>query len=335
MRAVLMTRPGGPEVLTPARVAEPELTRPTQVKVALAAAGVNPVDTKIRRRGLLAGDAYPAILGCDGAGEVVEVGAAVSHLERGDRVWFCNGGLGADPGTYGEFAVVEGDVARPMPRSVDFATAAAAPLVLITAWGALYDRARLGEGQTVLIHAGAGGVGHVAVQLARLRGARVITTVGDHAKGGFAASLGAERAVFHRQEDFVAAVNDWTGGMGANVVFDTVGGEVCSRSVAATAHFGDLVTLLDAPPDMPWKEVRVRNLRVGFELMLTPMLRDLPAARAHHGEILDRCAGLMDAGQLTVHVSRRFHLEEAGAAHRLVEAGHMQGKAVLDIAGES
>ena len=208
MRAVLMTGPGEPEVLTPAEVAEPALTGPTQVKVALAAAGVNPVDTKIRRRGLLAGDTYPAILGCDGAGEVVEAGEQVSHLKPGDRVWFCNGGLGADPGNYAEFAVVEGNVARPMPRSLDYTTAAAAPLVLITAWGALYDRARLQAGQTVLVHAGAGGVGHVAVQLARLAGARVITTVGDHAKGAFTAELGAERAVFHRQEDFVEAVAD-------------------------------------------------------------------------------------------------------------------------------
>ena len=330
MKATLMTQPGSPETLHYADISEPDLTAPQQIKVQLKAAGINPIDTKLRQRGLFYENALPSVLGCDGAGVVVATGSAVSRFKEGDKVWFCHGGLGAEQGNYAQFNVLDERWAAPMPTSLDFETAAAGPLVLITAWGALYDRARLSAGQSVLIHAGAGGVGHVAIQLAKLRGARVIATVGSEEKAALVRRWGADEAINYSTQDFVTEVNALTSGQGADVVLDTVGPDTFRRSIDCTAHFGDIVTLLDTG-DTSLKEARMRNLRIGFELMLTPMLRNLDAARAHHVDILEQCGTLIDAGKLALHLERVFSLEQAAEAHRLIETGHMTGKAVLRI----
>lgn len=330
MKAILMTQTGLPDLLELRDIDEPAITEPSQIKVRLRAAGVNPVDTKIRRNGLFYPNALPAVLGCDGAGEVVEIGGAVSRFNIGDSVWFCNGGLGGDQGNYAEYTVLDERWAAPMPRSLDFEHAAAAPLVLITAWGALYDRGRLQAGQTVLVHAAAGGVGHVAVQLARLRDARVLATVSSPEKAELARNWGADVTIDYRQEDFVQRVNELTNGEGADLVIDTVGPEVFKHSIECTAHFGDLVTLLD-PGEMSLQEARMRNLRIGFELMLTPMLRNLHDARDHHVEILQQCGEWIDQGVLDIHVSQVLPLEKAAAAHALIETGHTMGKIVLRI----
>lgn len=329
MQAVQMIATGGPEVLRLVELPEPQIQHPTQLRVRLAAAGVNPIDTKVRSRGLFYPDALPAILGCDGAGEVVAVGAGVTRFAVGDRVWFCNGGLGADPGNYAEFTLVDEAVAQPLRDGVDLVTAAAGPLVLLTAWEALFDRAGLQPGQQVLIHAGAGGVGHVAIQLAVLAGARVCATVGDAAKAAWVRSLGAELAINYREQDFAAAVLDWTEGSGVEVALESQGPAVFQATLPAVAHYGKLITLLDPGPGIDWKEARIRNLSIGFELMLTPQLRALPQALAHQGEILRRCATWMAEGKLRVHVSQTFPLAEAAQAHRLIEGGHVQGKLVL------
>lgn len=330
MKAMVMTATGGPEVLQLQNVAEPAIVAEDQVKVRLHGAGVNPIDTKLRSRGLLAADPTSHVLGCDGAGEIVECGAAVTDLKIGDEVWFCHGGLGREQGNYAEYTVVPAAVARRKPANLSALQAAAGPLVLITAWEALFDRAHLQSGQTLLVHAGAGGVGHVAIQLAQLAGARVCTTVSGDAKAAFVRDLGAERVIDYKREDFVAAVNDWTDGRGVDVVLDCVGGETFRRSLAATAHYGDLVTLLDPGTDVTWKEARNRNLRIGFELMLTPMLQDLPQARAHQGEILDRCAGYLNTGSLRLDIGEVLPLGRAVEAHARIEQGHLQGKLVLD-----
>ncbi|QSA96972.1 zinc-dependent alcohol dehydrogenase family protein [Methylococcus sp. EFPC2] len=328
MKAILMTRPGEPELLQLAELPEPSIADPGQIKVQIKAAGVNPVDTKLRRRGVFYDGALPAVLGLDGAGVVVETGAAVNRFKVGDKVWYCHGGLGREPGNYAEYTVLDARWAAPMPKSLSFEQAAAGPLVLITAWGALYDRGRLRSGQTVLIHAGAGGVGHVAVQLAKLRGARVIATVGSAEKAELATQWGADEAIDYKNEDFVAAVNDLTGGRGADLVFDTVGPEVFRRSIECTAPYGDIVTLLDIG-DTPLGEARTRNLRIGFELMLLPLLRDLEDARLHQVEILEQCGRWLDQSQLRIHLSRVLPLEEAARAHVLIEGGHTSGKLVL------
>jgi len=331
MKAIVMTKPGtAAEALELRDLPEPALAAPTQIKVRLRAAGVNPIDTKVRRRGLFYDDALPAVLGCDGAGEVVETGAEVDHFRIGDRVWFCHGGLGAEQGNYAEYTVLDQRWAAPIPASLDFIRAAAGPLVLITAWGALYDRGRLQPGQTALVHAAAGGVGHVAVQLAKLRGARVIATVGSPEKAALAKRWGADETIDYRTQDFVAEVNALTGGRGADLVLDTVGPEVFRRSIECTAHFGDLVTLLDTG-DTSLAEARMRNLRIGFELMLVPMLRKLDAARDHHVEILRACGEWIDAGKLELYVGGVHPLEQAARVHEIIEAGHATGKLVLRI----
>ncbi|HYE34868.1 zinc-dependent alcohol dehydrogenase family protein [Methylocaldum sp.] len=330
MKAILMTQPGLPDLLELRDIDEPAITQPTHIKVRLRAAGINPVDTKIRQKGLFYENPLPAVLGCDGAGEVVEIGGSVSRFRIGERVWFCNGGLGGDQGNYAEYTVLDERWAASVPQSLDFEHAAAAPLVLITAWGALYDRGRLQAGQTVLIHAAAGGVGHVAVQLAKLRDARVLATVGSPEKAELAKNWGADATIDYRQEDFVQRVNELTDGNGADLVIDTVGPDVFKHSIDCTAPFGDLVTLLD-PGEISLHEARMRNLRIGFELMLTPMLRNLHTARDHHVEILRQCGEWIDQGRLEIHVSQVLPLEKAAAAHALIETGHATGKIVLKI----
>ena len=330
MKAILMREPGGPEVLTETDLPTPVVEQPTDLLVRLVAAGVNPIDTKIRSRGPLLPDTLTAVPGCDGAGVVEVVGDGVSRFKPGDAVWFCHGGLGGPNGNYAEYIVVDEAVAQPKPQALDFVHAAAAPLVLITAWEALYHRARLHEGQTVLIHAGAGGVGHVAIQLARLAGARVAATVSSPEKADYVHALGAECAINYHNEDLVGAIADWTAGRGVDVAFDTVGPEVFRQTIPAMAVYGDLVTILDPGP-VDLKEARNRNLRISLELMLTPQLRKLQEALADQGSILRSCADLFDQGKLQIDVSETFPLARAADAHRRIEAGGAKGKLVLTI----
>jgi NADPH2:quinone reductase len=297
--------------------------------VRLKAAGINPIDTKLRKRGTFYPDRMPAVLGCDGAGIVEEVGAAVQRFRPGDEVYFCNGGLGGHPGNYAEWTTIDESFASRKPSSLSFAEAAAAPLVLITAWEALYDRARLQAGQRALIHAGAGGVGHVAIQLAKLQGATVCTTVSTPEKADLVRKLGTDQVIFYKQTDFVQATLEWTGGQGVDVAFDTIGGDLLSQSFAATQIYGDIVTILEPDPSTNWKVARNRNQRVSFELMLTPMVQGLVEEQKAQAKILEQCARLIDQGQLTIHVGETFPLEQAAEAHRSLESGSATGKLVL------
>lgn len=330
MKAILMTAAGNPDVLKFQDIDEPDITTATQVKVRLKAAGVNPVDAKIRRNGLFHDNPLPTVLGCYGAGEIVETGSAVSQFKPGDKVWFCHGGLGREQGNYAEYTVLDQRWVSLMPKTSSFTEAAALPLVLITAWGGLFDRGGLQAGQTVLIHAGAGGVGHVAIQMAKLKGARVITTVSTEQKAEFVKTMGADEAILYTRDGFAEAVNKLTDGKGADLVFDTVGAEVFKQSITATAHFGRLVTLLD-PGELNLAEARMRNLLIGFELMLTPMLRDLPEARDKQIAMLKQGAQWIDKGLLKTHIGKQLPLAEAAKAHELIETGHSTGKIVLAV----
>jgi len=331
MRAIEMREPGSPDVLQLVDLPEPEIETGTQVKVRMMAAGVNPIDTKVRKDALFFPHDLPAVLGCDGAGVIAEVGSEVTRFKPGDAVWFCNGGLGLEQGTYAQFVVLEAAICQPKPKKLSFAQAAAGPLAMITAFEALFERGRLQAGQSVLIHGGAGGVGHIAIQMAKRGGARICTTISDEDKAMFVQELGADEFIFYRQRDFAEAVNLWTHGKGIDIAMDTVGPSVFRDTIQCMAFGGSLVTLLNPGPDLDMTEARNRNLNIGFELMLTPMLRDLPTARNHHGDILRRCEGWVDTGYLTVHVGHKFPLEEAAKAHRLIEQGHVQGKVVLEI----
>jgi NADPH:quinone reductase len=330
VKAIVMNAPGNPEVLQIQDVPKPSGGK-TELLIKLKAAGINPIDTKLRKRGTLYPDKMPAILGCDGAGIVEAVGEGVTKFRVGDEVYFCQGGLGGKPGNYAEYTVVDEKFTARKAASVSFFEAAAAPLVLITAWEALYERGRLEPGEKVLIHAGAGGVGHVAIQLAKLKGANVCTTVSTTEKANMVRQLGADEIINYKQTDFVKAVLDWTNGEGVDLAFDTVGGEVLSQSFPAVRVYGDIVTILEPDANTQWKVARNRNLRISLELMLTPMFQGMVEAQQHQAEILEQCATWMDEGKLKIHVSHQLPLEDAAIAHQLLETGSIGGKIILTI----
>lgn len=330
MKAVLMTAPGDIEVLQLQEVPDPRIEKDTEILVRLRAAGVNPIDTKLRRRGTFYPEQMPAILGCDGAGVVEAVGSGVQRFDIGDEVYFCQGGLGSKLGSYAQLAVVDERFVARKPASLSFAEAAAAPLVLITAWESLYERGQLEPGERVLIHAGAGGVGHVAIQLAKLKGATVCTTVSSQGKADFVHRLGADHAIFYKDTDFVQATLNCTQGEGVDLAFDTVGGETFYKTFSAVRVYGDVVTILEPDPAYTnWKTARNRNLRISYELMLTPMLQGLVAAQQYQAGILEQCARWIDEGKLKIHVNKMLPLEQAADAHQLLEAGSIIGKIVL------
>ncbi|WP_445173955.1 zinc-dependent alcohol dehydrogenase family protein [Microcoleus sp.] len=332
MKAIVFETPGSPSVLKLQDIPAPTIQTETEVLVRLRAAGINPIDTKLRSRGTFYPEKTPHVLGCDGAGVVEAVGAGVQSFQVGDEVFFCNGGLGGSRGTYAEFAVVDQGFLAIKPADLSFAEAAAAPLVLITAWESLYDRGRLQAGQTVLIQAGAGGVGHVAIQLAKLQGAEVCTTVSSEEKANFVKQLGADSVILYKNTDVVDEVLTWTQGQGVDLAFDTVGGETFYQTIPAVKIYGDLVTILEPDPALGnLKTARTRNLRISLELMLTPMLQSLVEEQQQQAHILQQCARLCDRNLLKIHVSQTFPLEQAQAAHELLETGSVTGKLVLLI----
>lgn len=330
MKAVVMTAPGDPTVLKMQDVPLPELRGNYDVLVRLVAAGVNPIDTKVRSRGTFYPDYDSAILGCDGAGVIEAIGVSVAGFSIGDEVYFSQGGLGAPGGNYAEYTVVDSRFIAPKPKSIGFAEAAAAPLVLLTAWEALFDRARLQSGQQAFIQAGAGGVGHVAIQLAHGIGATVCTTVSTEKKAEFVEALGADQSILYPQTDVVDAVLSWSSG-GVDVAFDTLGGRSFSQCFAVTNVYGDVVTLLAPDAETDWKTARDRNLRVSYELMLTPQIKGMVEAQQHQAHILRQCATLIDQDKLQIHVSHQLPLAEAAEAHRRIEQGSTTGKIVLMI----
>lgn len=200
----------------------------------------------------------------------------------------------------------------------------------LTAWEALFDQARLQSGETVLLHGGAGGVGHVAVQLAHDAGARVLTTVGSEEKARFARDLGAEEAILYRTTDFVEAVREITGGAGADAACDIVGPELLEAGFPAVRFYGRSVSL-HLPKGVDFTEARLRNQAVHLELMLSPMYFGLADARSHQTGILERCAALIEEGRLRIHLQGTLPLDRAGEAHRSVEEGHTTGKIVLTV----
>jgi NADPH:quinone reductase len=328
MRAVQMTAVGGPEVLRPADVPEPEISGDQDVKVRLRAAGINPADYKQRSGGTIGGS-LPVVLGADGAGIVESTAPGVTRFQPGDEVYFCDGGFGS-AGTYQEVRIVDERFLARKPRRLSFAEAAAAPLVTITAWEAIRERARTSKDQHVLVQAGAGGVGHMSVQIARLAHAKVATTVTPGPKAELAASLGAELCIDYTREDVAAAVRGWTGMDGADVVHDTVGGRTFTACFSLTRPYGDLVSNVESP----WQEEAIkamhdRNLRVSFTWMPAPMVFGWTAQRERQRGILERAAEYFDAGDLRVQVGATFPLEHAADAHRELESGKIIGKAVL------
>jgi len=331
VKAIVATRPGDPSVLEWRELAKPE-PAPGELLVRLRAAGLNPVDYKLRRRGSFAPKGAEVILGCDGAGIVEAAGTDTTRFVAGDEVFFCDGGFGEKPGNYAEYRVVDERFAARKPERLSFVEAAAVPLVTITAWESLFELATLRAGDFVLVQAGAGGVGHVAVQLARDAGAFVAATISTPEKAALARELGAVATIDYRTEDVAAATRSWSGRDGANVVFDTVGGETFGTSFHAVAPYGRLVTCVESPwPDFASALAQHRNLRIGLEWMPAPAVYGWPGAKITQREILERCTPRLDAGTLRVIVGRTYPLDRVADAHRALEAGDVTGKIVLEI----
>nr|WP_198982411.1 zinc-dependent alcohol dehydrogenase family protein [Herbaspirillum sp. ASV7] len=326
MQAALLTQFGAP--LSVVAVDLPTL-RPGQVLVRVVASGVNPLDTKIQ-----AGNAahaqtnLPAILGIDLAGVVHAVAPGETRFAVGDEVYGMTGGIGGVPGSLAQFAAVDADLLAHKPQALDMRQAAALPLIFITAWEGLVERARVYAGQKVLIHGGAGGVGHIAVQLAKALGADVYAT-GSAEQRQKIESLGAV-AIDYRNQSVADYVQQHTGGTGFDIIYDTVGGATLDASFAAARRYhGHVVSCLG------WGAHKLaplsfRGATYSGVFTLLPLLTG--EDRQRHGQIMHEAARLADAGQLQVWLdSHHFTLEQVNQAHALVAQGQAEGKVVIDI----
>ena len=326
MRALVLETANSPFV---SRQIPRPVAGPGQVLVEIAASGVNPLDTKIRAGAAAhAKHPLPAVLGLDLAGVVRAIGAGVDRFRVGDEVYGLTGGVGGLQGSLAQYAAVDADLLARKPANLSMREAAALPLIVITAWEGLVDRARTHAGQKVLVHGGAGGVGHVAVQIAKALGAEVYATVSP-AQAETARRFGAT-AIDHTStsvEDYVAR---HTGGDGFDVIYDTVGGPVLDASFRAVRPYvGHVVSALGwgthalAP-------LSFRAATYSGVFTLLPMLTG--RGRARHGEILAEAAKLVESGQLVPLMDeRRFTLDTALEAHELVAAGKPRGKVVIDV----
>lgn len=329
MKAVYLEKGGSTNVLQHADGKSPKNCGKNQVLIRIKAIGINPIDCKIRATPERFPVTFPVIPGCDGAGIVHAVGLHVRNFKPGDEVYFSQPGFNNRQGTYSEYVLVDDELLALKPHTLSFEQAAAAPLVFITAWEALHDRARITRDQTILIHAGAGGVGHAAIQLAKLAGAKVITTVSSEEKTNIVRRLGADRIVNYRIQDIVAEVSQWTDGKGVDIALDTIGPEVLHSCFHCVKPYGDVVTILQPAPDTDWSEARKRNVRLSLELMLTPVLLELEGAKYHQGEILRQCTALFDENKLSVEIAHTFKLADAAAAQDFLEQAHPAGKLVM------
>lgn len=328
MRAQLLKAVGGPENFELAEVPKP-IVRPGTVLVRLAATSVNQIDVKIRS-GQPIGPGLPEIQGSDVAGWVEEAGSGVMGFAPGDEVYAFAGGVKGQGGTLAEYIVVDVRSLAHKPRSLSMLEAAALPLVSITAWDG-FERAHVSGTDHVLVHGGTGGVGHVAIQLAKALGARVATTIGSDDAAEIARSLGADETINYREEQVGAYVERLTAGRGFDLVYDTIGGKNLDASLAAVAVDGRLVTSNSrTTTDLGRMHAKALSFYVVF--ILLPLLRDI--GRERHGRILSSLAALVDQGKVRPLLDeQRFTLATAPDAYRRLESGKARGKVVVDIAG--
>ncbi|MCD1629418.1 MULTISPECIES: NADP-dependent oxidoreductase [Marinobacter] len=313
MRHVVYDRFGERDVL---RVIESPIPQPGEgeVLVRVHGAGLNPIDWKTRKgMGFVATqieNSLPWTPGYDAAGEVVEVGEGVTTLVPGDRVMGMIG-FPVTGGAYAEYAIADAEDLAIVPEELDLIAAAGVPLAALTAWQALFEVAELESGQKILIHAGAGGVGHFAVQFALERGAHVIVTASSRNRD-FLAELGVHEVIDYHTTDFTEEC------YGLDVVLDLVGGETGKRSLQTLSDSGVLVTIPTVTADDVVSAAEAMGVRAHG-------MRSRPDA--FH---LDEIAELIEDGDVKVHVEQVFSLDQVQAAHELLEGGHVRGKLVLD-----
>ncbi|MEX0741731.1 MAG: zinc-binding dehydrogenase [Phycisphaeraceae bacterium] len=327
MRAMTITAFGEADVLKEQDMPKPE-PGPHDLLIEVHASGINPVDTKIRR-GMHGEKPLPLIPGFDVSGIVVGMGDAVEPdtFKVGDAV-YASPSL-ARHGAHAEYVAVDARMVAPKPAKLSHVEAAALPLVTLTAWEALHDRAKIHTGETVLVHAGGGGVGHIGVQLAKLHGCKVVTTASRPDSIALAERCGADVVLNYKEQSFVDWVKDTTDGMGLPVIFDTVGEPVFDQSLDCVGLNGRLVTIVynENPRIVP--ALFRKSATLHMEFMGMPGIHGI--GREKHAEILRTAAELADAGKLKPHIAKTISLEDLPDAHRDIEAGHTTGKIVVKI----
>lgn len=327
MQALVLTAYNSP--LTLSGISRPRAGK-GQVLVRIHASGVNPLDTKIVSG--KAGHAQaqlPAVLGIDLAGVVEEIGAGVSAFKVGDEVYGMTGGIGGIQGSLAEYAAVDADLLAIKPRNISMREAAALPLIFITAWEGLVDRAKISGGKKVLIHGGAGGVGHIAIQIASAFDAQVFAS-GNAGQKETIESFGAT-AIDYTSTTVAEYVKQYTNDAGFDIIYDTVGGATLDASFqAARLYKGHVVSCLGwgthalAP-------LSFRAATYSGVFTLLPLLTG--HGRAHHGAIMREATKLVEAGKLKVRLDpQRYTLDTVGAAHDAIIHRTARGKVVIDIA---
>ena len=319
---------GGPDVFEVAEMPVPEV-QAGHLLVRIAASSVNTVDTMIRQMGeeLPISPELPAVLGMDFAGTVERVGDGVSDFSEGDEVYGCAGGLMALQGSLAEYMVADARLLARKPGNLSMREAAALPLVGITAYEGL-TRAGISSGQKALVHGGAGGVGHVAVQLARHFGAEVFSTASRDDQITLIENLGATGINYQTEavSDYVAK---HTGGAGFDVVFDSVGGLNMANSFEAARLNGQVASTVSLV-ELDLSTAHFKGLSLHVVFMLIPMIYNL--GRERHGLILAELARVSEAGNLQPVVDeKRFVLSETGAAHTRLASGEAMGKIVIEV----
>lgn len=327
MQAMVINQTGPAAVFTPQTLPTPKPAS-GEVLVKIRASSVNPIDVKIRSGAVpLAGDS-PAVLHGDMAGEIVALGEGVSRFMVGDAVYGMIGGVKGCPGALAEYAAVDARLLAHKPAVLSFAEAAALPVVALTAWEGLFERAPQATGARVLIHAGTGGVGHIAVQMARHAGLHVSATVSSVEKAAIVRSLGADEIINYREEALPDYVARLTGGRGFDLVFDTVGGDNLAASFAAAKSGGTVVCIAArGTHDLSPMHGKGLSLHVVFKLM--PLLTG--ERREQVGADLALIAALADAGRLKPLLDEKvYRFSEVAQAHERVESGRAIGKVVVE-----
>ncbi|MGE7666952.1 quinone oxidoreductase family protein [Ureibacillus composti] len=325
MKAVVINEFGGPEVLKYIEVDTPTIES-NQVLIRVDATSVNFADIMTRQGKFHAAGKPPIIPGMDATGVITEVGSEVQNLKVGQRVI-------AFPktGSYAEYIVADENLAFVLPEKVDYRKAAASPLVSFTSYKLLADVGRLVQGESVLIHAAAGGIGTTAIQLAKILGAsRVIGTVGSESKISTALEAGADDVINYEQEDFVEKVNELTGGKGVDVILDSIGGKVAEKSLDCLAMYGRLVNFGNASGEIG--QVKTVDLHSSCRAVLG---FSLGTTRNNRPELLretaERVLEYLADGRLDIKIGNTFSIEEASEAHRLIESRQSVGKIVLEV----
>ena len=317
MRAMVTPEFGGPDLFEERDVERPE-PGPGEVLVRIVAAATNPIDAKFRANGASMGLEAPLILGADVSGVVEGVGPGVRDLSAGDEVYYSPEVFGpGSNGAYAEYDVARASIVARKPASLSHEEAAAVPLAGGTAYEAIVRRLKVRVGETVLVHGGAGGVGHFAVQIAKAAGARVIATAGPDNQQTLK-DLGADVTVDYRRDDVAQTALDDTAGAGVDAVFDTVGGDTVVGSIAYTRPFGRIATILGGEGD--FTPFYMKN-QTFYGVLLTR-----EKAR------LDEMTLLLQRGQMTPLVDEVLPLSQVGKAHERLESGHGRGKVVLRVA---